>query len=79
VPNKPKTQHRSVRVDDPDWNDLGTATAHMGIDRAKALNAFVHWYLRRPGAKLPDRPTKEFTDRLTGEDSRKTPPAGDPE
>jgi hypothetical protein len=71
VPNKPKTQHRSVRVDDPDWNDLGTATKHMDSDRAKALNQFIHWYLRRPGARLPDRPAKDFTDTLTGEDTSK--------
>ena len=77
VPNKPKTQHRAVRVPDADWNDLGTTTAHMDSDRAKALNQFIAWYLRRPGAKLPERPAKEFTDTLTGEDPRKTPPAGE--
>lgn len=45
----------------------------MDSDRAKALNQFIHWYLRRPGAKLPERPEKEFTDQLTGEDPRKQP------
>lgn len=59
VPNKPRTQHRSVRVDDADWADL-EATADMhGTDRAKILNAYIQWHLRRPNAKLPDRPTKE--------------------
>lgn len=56
VPNQPRTQHRSVRVSDEDWDDAEAATASMGTDRAKVINQFLHWYLRRPGAKLPDRP-----------------------
>lgn len=63
--------HRAVRVPDAGWNDLGAATAHMDSDRAKALNQFIEWYLRRPGAKLPERPTKDFTDTLTGEEPEK--------
>ena len=27
-----------------------------GTDRAKVINQFLRWYLRRPGAKLPERP-----------------------
>lgn len=56
MPNRPKTQHRSIRIDDADWDDAGAATAAMGTDRAKVVNAFLRWYLRRPGAKLPARP-----------------------
>jgi hypothetical protein len=56
VPNKPRTQHRSVRVDDPEWDDAGRAASRMGTDRAKVINQFLRWYLRRPGAKLPERP-----------------------
>ncbi len=56
VPNKPKTQHRSVRVDDADWADLGAAAERQGTDRAKVLNQFIAWYLRRPDAELPERP-----------------------
>jgi hypothetical protein len=56
VPNKPKTQHRSVRIDDAEWDDAETATASAGTDRAKVINQFLRWYLRRPGAKLPERP-----------------------
>jgi len=26
------------------------------VDRGTLLRAFVAWYLREPGAKLPDRP-----------------------
>ena len=56
VPNRPKTQHRSVRVTDDDWADLETAASAAGADRAKLIVAFIRWYLRRPGAELPDRP-----------------------
>lgn len=65
VPNQPGTQHRSVRVNDEDWDDAETATASMGTDRAKIINAFLRWYLRRPGAELPERPPDQ-------------PPAGKP-
>lgn len=56
VPNQPRTQHRSVRVSDEDWADLDTTAAAAGSDRAKIINQLLRWYLRRPGAKLPERP-----------------------
>ena len=57
VPNVPGTQHRSVRVSDEDWTDLGDTASAAGADRAKVINAFIRWYLRRPGAELPARPS----------------------
>lgn len=56
VPNSPGTQHRSVRVPDGDWADLETATKRVGSDRAAVIKQFIRWYLRRPGAELPERP-----------------------
>lgn len=56
VPNVPKTQHRSIRIDDADWADADEASKRMGTDRAKVINQLLRWYLRRPGAKLPERP-----------------------
>lgn len=56
VPNVPGTQHRSVRVPDDDWADLETATKRLGADRATVIKQFIRWYLRRPGAELPERP-----------------------
>jgi len=56
VPNKPGTQHRSVRVSDEDWADLEAATGTLDSDRATVIKQFIRWYLRRPGAKLPERP-----------------------
>lgn len=58
VPNKPKSQHRSVRFSDQDWADLHDATAAMGIDRGTVLKELARWYMRRPGAKLPERPSR---------------------
>jgi hypothetical protein len=51
-------QHRSVRVPDDEWDDAGEATAEMGTDRAKIINQFLRWWLRRPGAELPERPRR---------------------
>jgi hypothetical protein len=59
VPNKPGTQHRSVRISDEDWRDLETATSALGSDRAAVIKEFIHWYLRRPRAKLPARPERK--------------------
>ena len=58
MPNQPKTQHRSVRVDTDRWERFAAAAAAEGSDRAKAINAFIDWYLREPGAKLPERPPR---------------------
>jgi hypothetical protein len=54
MPDKPKTQHRSVRINDQDWKDLA-AHAPKG-DRSAVIKELVAWYLRRSGAKLPPRP-----------------------
>jgi hypothetical protein len=56
VPNQPKTTGRNVRVPDEDWIDLGQAADAMGTDRSKVINQLVRWWLRRPGAGLPERP-----------------------
>lgn len=56
VPNEPKTPHRSVRISDERWQELGEVTAAMGTDRAKVLNELAAWWLREPNAKLPKRP-----------------------
>ena len=58
MPNKPGTQHRSVRISDEDWTDLEAATGTLGSDRGTVIKQFIRWYLRRPGAKLPERPER---------------------
>jgi hypothetical protein len=64
VPNQPRATnpHRSVRVEDEDWKDGDAVTHEMGTTRGRILNEFLLWYLRRPGAKLPQRPTAEIVD-----------------
>ena len=57
MPNAPRTQHRSVRISDDDWSDL--ADRAPGGDRAAAIKDLIAWYLRRPDAKLPERPTAD--------------------
>ena len=67
VPNQPGTQHRSVRIGDEDWADLRDAAAAAGKDRATVIKEFIAWYLRRPGAKLPERaPTETQRQARTG-------------
>lgn len=48
---------RTVRADDALWGQFGTAVKAQGIGRSEVVRAFIAWYLRRPGAKLPTRPT----------------------
>lgn len=56
MPDSPRNKHRSVRVSDEDWEDLGKRTAGIGSDRGTVIKEFIAWYLHRPGAKLPKRP-----------------------
>jgi hypothetical protein len=38
------------------WAEAGEATKGQGTDRSTIIREFLHWYLRKPGAKLPQRP-----------------------
>lgn len=60
MPDKPKTQHRSVRISDDDWKDL--ATRAPDGDRSAVIKELVAWYLRRAGTKLPPRPEVPSND-----------------
>jgi hypothetical protein len=49
------TTNRVVRLGD-EWEELG---AVAGIRRrAEVIRQLVRWYLRYPGAKLPERPER---------------------
>lgn len=56
MPNVPKTPTRPIRIPDPEWSDFGETAVP---DRSAVVREFIRWYLRRPGAKLPARPTAE--------------------
>jgi hypothetical protein len=55
-PNAPKTPVRPIRVEASLWDEFGKAATASDTDRSAALRAFMAWYARRPGAKLPTRP-----------------------
>lgn len=56
MPNAPKTPARQMRIPDRDWYEFEEAAARAGTDRATLVREFIAWYLRRSGAKLPERP-----------------------
>jgi hypothetical protein len=62
VPNQPKTPSRSIRVDDTDWAELGRIAEAQGSARGKLINELLAWYLGRPGAELPERPSSVPAD-----------------
>ncbi|MGF2208992.1 hypothetical protein [Streptomyces albidoflavus] len=57
MPNAPKTPARQIRIGD-EWYDFDAAAKAQGTDRATVIRNFIAWYLRQPGAKLPERPDK---------------------
>jgi hypothetical protein len=49
------TPNRVVRLGD-EWDELAeVAGSHK---RAEVIRQLVRWYLRRPGARLPERPAR---------------------
>jgi hypothetical protein len=63
VTEKPREQdrHRLPRalfsVDGDKWKRFGTVAGTT--KRSELLRAFIDWYLRVPGAKLPERPPRQ--------------------
>ncbi|MFJ8345055.1 hypothetical protein ACIQ9J_01500 [Streptomyces sp. NPDC094153] len=56
-PNQPKTPPRQIRIGDT-WYDFDAAAKAMGTERAAVIRQLIDWYIREPGAKLPDRPDR---------------------
>ena len=50
------TPLRHMRIDDETWDAYSAATASRDTDNTKAAKAFMAWFARLPGAKLPVRP-----------------------
>ncbi|HZO69200.1 MAG TPA: hypothetical protein VFB74_29775 [Kribbellaceae bacterium] len=45
-----------IRVPEADWAAFKAAATGAGTDRSALIRAFIAWYLKQPGAKLPTRP-----------------------
>lgn len=55
--NQHSKKLRGLRqIDDDLWEDMEAATKAAGTDRSAVSRQFYEWYLRRPDAKLPERP-----------------------
>lgn len=58
--NAHKHKQRVIRgADDQLWEDLDAATTKAGTDRSAVTRQFWEWYVKRPGAELPTRPSVE--------------------
>ncbi|MBZ6252190.1 hypothetical protein KVH27_27980 [Streptomyces olivaceus] len=57
-PNAPKTPPRQIRIGD-EWYEFDAAAKAMGTERATLVREFIAWYLREPGAELPERPARD--------------------
>lgn len=65
VPNAPKTPARQVRMSNDNWGDIAEAAKVADLrGGSDIINALVDWYLRRPGAKLPERLSVEELARI---------------
>lgn len=53
------TTVRKIRVDDDLWRKLDEAARATGpdTDRSTVLRQLARWFVREPGAELPERPT----------------------
>lgn len=59
MPNQPKTPARQMRIGD-EWFDFELAANAQDTERAAAVRAFIDWYIRKPGAELPQRPAESY-------------------
>ncbi|WP_137991236.1 hypothetical protein [Streptomyces vilmorinianum] len=59
MPNVPKTPARQIRLPDELWLDFDPAAKSLGTERASIVRELIAWYLREPGAKLPERPSRD--------------------
>lgn len=83
VPNKPRTgrRHRSIPLQEEEWVPAEVIANRMGTTRTAAIEAFLQWWLRVPGAKLPERPSadlvREVAPWLMDPDSDEGTPGSD--
>lgn len=61
-PRTGETPIQHVRIDQGDWDDFKRV---LGRSAPSVIRQLVRWYLRRPGAKLPERPSREEIAAVT--------------
>jgi len=61
VPRPPtgKTPNRNLRVVDEVWKPALASAKTQGQTITDVITQFLRWYLRHPGAKLPERPPRQ--------------------
>lgn len=52
------TARQTIRVDVDLWDRFGTVCEQAGSDRSDTLRAFMRWFAREEGAKMPRRPAQ---------------------
>ncbi|MBB4931800.1 hypothetical protein F4561_002620 [Lipingzhangella halophila] len=57
--NQHKHPNRSFRPPPDDWTAFEKAAIEQGTNRQALLNAFIAWFIGRPDAHLPERPTPQ--------------------
>ncbi|MUN41439.1 hypothetical protein [Actinomadura litoris] len=60
---QPGRQHRSVTLSDDNWEPGELIAEAMGTTRSQLVEALWAYFMRRPGAELPERPPQELIDR----------------
>jgi len=58
-PKTGETPIQHVRAPKDEWDVYKDVAKLVGSDASKITREFVRWFTRRPGAKLPTRPTAE--------------------
>lgn len=64
VPSQPSSgrRNRSLAFWDDDWEPGKLVTERMGTSRNAEVERFWAYYMRRPGAELPERPPQDLID-----------------
>jgi len=62
-----KTPARPIRIEGDLWEAFGAACEAVGLDRSAAVRAFMAWFARQPGAKMPKRPPAADTSGVDEE------------
>lgn len=55
-PRTGETPIQHVRISQEDWDDF---RAVLGRRAPSVVRELIRWYIRRPGARLPERPTQD--------------------